>query len=201
LVLLALLLAALLAGVSYLGLRRMGYLGRPESPEFVFENHLLRTPERTWAILRPMDPSTGETRLLFAKAVPEPEYGPAEAAVREVEFPPLPHFRIGRAHRPNPAETWSYVGAEHALYGLMGAKTSREWLEEIRPVREVGRDGNERVLLRATYGDETGATVVYLYDPADPDPTARGFGWLRREVYGGGALTSVEYAIPDGRLE
>ena len=201
LALIALLLAGLLAAVLYLGLRRLGYLERPEPPGFVFENHLLSTPAGTWVILRPMAPSAGDMRCLFAGVVAEPEYGPGEAVLRDDDFPPLPHVRIGLAHRNSPSDEWSYAGSAYALYTLMGAKTPREWLEEIRPVRERDRDGTERVLVRATYFDETGATVTYLYDPADPDPTARGYGWLRREVYGQGALSSVEYTIPDGRLE
>jgi len=178
-------LGLLLAAAVVLLLARLGYLETPEKPGFLFENLLLTAPRGRRVILRPMQQGAPEQRFWFGPIITEPE--------RDDAFDPAPHLRVGIEERDPETRKWIYRRVGSLDLALMGAMTTKEWLMEIRPVRDVAPDGTSRILLLASYGHESGATVSYLRDPAHLVP---GFGWLRHEIYRAGNPPQVYYAIP-----
>jgi hypothetical protein len=197
LALVAVLLGALLAAVVYIGLQRLGHLERWERPQWVFTNHTLKVPYGTRAVIRSANPKAGRERLWFGAKITDPEIPEIPPGPRDL--PALPQIRIGREIQVDDETVWGYVGVTYALFNLMGARAHGEWLEEIRPVRETDERGNQRLMLRATFGNPQGGRGVYFYDPADPAPESRGFGWTRMEIYGKESLDEVLFSFPAGR--
>ncbi|MHC4494038.1 MAG: hypothetical protein ACYTDU_20780, partial [Planctomycetota bacterium] len=163
----ALLLALLLVGVAWLTLDRLGLLEELETPDFVFENHVLGVQRGQRIILRPLQEGTPTLRYTFTGAEVEPE-------VNEKSFFPAPYVVAGMEDRQAGEDTWYFKDYLFLVLGQMGAMTPKEWLEEIGLVRERGRDGAERTLVRARYGHESVAAVLYYFDPERPVP---GVGW------------------------
>ena len=188
------LLLALLLAVAWLTADRFGYLGLPEPPGFVFQNSLLRTELGQRLILRPLDAAAPRMRLTMVASQLEPE--------TEDRYAPLPYALFVAESRRKDEEHFTRekddLRVRYLLYQQMGALTGKEWLEEIRLVTEISRDGGQRTLLRAIFGHENGAQVAYFYDPARPVPVV---GWFRQEVYGGGNPIQLLYAADGGRLE
>lgn len=188
LALVAVLLALLLGGSAFLALDRLGWLREFERPSFRFENPLLSTVPFERVRLRKMQEGQHEVRYTFTTFVTEPE---------DVDpFSTQPHVRAGVESRARDEEEFYYEGEQAYLLRQMGAFSTREWLEEIRPVEERLQDGSTRVRLRATYGHQSGGTTVYFHDPALRVP---GVGWIRQEFYAEGALRHVLYASDAGR--
>jgi hypothetical protein len=80
----------------------------------------------------------------------------------------------------------------------MGALTVKEWLEEIRPLRERGDDGVERLVLRARFGHESGAVIDYFHDPERLCP---GVGWYRHEMQATERPPVVVFATDGGKVD
>ena len=187
--LLALLLAVLLAGSALLALDRLGWLADFDRPSFRFENPLLVTERFERVRLRKMQEGQPEARYTFTTFVTEPaETDP---------FSTQPHVRAGVESRAPTEEEFFYEGEQALLLRQLGAFSTREWLEEIRPVEERLQDGSVRIRVRATYGHQSGGNTVYFHDP---DQRVPGFGWIRQEFYAEGALRHVLYASDAGRV-
>ncbi len=169
----ALLLALLLAGVAWLTLDRLGLLEELEAPDFVFENHLLNVERGQRILLLPLQEGVPAVRYTITGAEAEPE-------VREQPFFPSPYVVAGIEDRQADEDTWYFKDYAFFVLSQMGAMTPKEWLEEIGLVRERGPGGSERLLLRARYGHENGATVLYYFDPERPVPVV---GWCRSEMH------------------
>ena len=186
----ALLLALLLGGVSWLALDRMGRLREFPAPDLVFENHVLRVRRGQRIVLRPMQDGAPTMRYTFTGAEVEPEAGGRS-------FFPAPYVVAGMEDRQAGADTWYFKDYFFLVLGQMGAMTAKEWLEEIDLVRERRRDGTERTLVRARYGHESGATVLYFFDPERPVP---GVGWFRSEMHAQERVPEVHRATPAGHI-
>jgi len=198
----AVLLGVLLTAVIWVGLDRLGYRESAEAPDFVFENVILKVPPGTWVIMRPMQDGVGEVRLLFAQPVVEPEIVRNRKPDPTRDPPQIPYMHMVSQRRRANESFWTRGGDNAALLATMGARGASEWLEEIRPVRERLPDGSHKTMLRALFRSPSGASNAYFYDPADPHPERRGYGWVRVETYGGDSkLSEVLFAIPDGRAE
>jgi len=169
----ALLLALLLGGVGWLALDRLGHLSEFQVPDLVFENHVLRVQRGQRVILRPMQDGEATLRYTFTGTDVEPDAGGRS-------FFPAPYVVAGMEDRQAGADTWHFKDYFYLVLGQMGAMTPKEWLEEIDLVRERRRDGTERTLVRARYGHESGATILYFFDPERPVP---GVGWFRSEMH------------------
>jgi len=197
LVILALLLGAILAGVVYLGLDRQGYLGQQEAPDWEFRNRLLEVPYGTRVIFRSANPDAGRERLWFGPKITDPEV--SGLAPGPQGMPSIPHVRMGRETQVDEERTWYWVGSTHALFSQLGARTTSEWLMEIRPVREALPDGTHKIMLRAAYGNQNGSRTLYFYDPGDKDAASRGFGWVRMEAYAKDQ-GEITFSYPAGRF-
>ena len=197
----AVLLGVLLVGIVSIGLDRLGYGQSYAASGFVFENVLLKVPPGTWVRMRPMQEGVGEVRLLFALPVVEPEINRDKKPNPATDLPPLPFVHMVSQSKRAGDGHWSRGGDHAAILATIGARGLGEWLEEIRPVRERMADGTVKTMLRATYGGTGGAQVAYFYDPSDPHPERRGYGWVRMETYGKDDLAEVLFAIPDGKAE
>jgi hypothetical protein len=169
----ALLLAVLLGGAAWLTLDRLGLLEELPVPDFVFQNHVLGVERGQRIVLWPLQEGVPAVRYTFTGAEVEPE-------VSEKSFFPAPYVVAGMEDRKPNEDTWYFKDYAFFVLGQMGAMTPKEWLEEISLVRERRRDGTERTLIRALYGHESGATVVYYFDPERPVP---GVGWCRSEMH------------------
>jgi len=187
----ALLLALLLSGVAWLTLDRLGLLEELETPDFVFQNHVLGVERGQRIILRPMQEGTPTARYTFTGADVEPEVG-------EKSFFPAPYVVAGMEDRQAGEDTWYFKDYLFLVFGQMGAMTPKEWLEEIGLVRERSPDGAERTLVRARYGHESGAAVLYFFDPERPVP---GVGWFRSEMHAQDRTPEVHYARNAGRID
>jgi hypothetical protein len=187
----ALLLALLLGGAVWLALDRLGLLTELETPDFVFENHVLGVQRGQRIVLRPMQEGTPTVRWTFTGTEVEPE-------VSELSFFPAPHAVAGMEDRQADEDTWYFKDYVFLVLGQMGAMTPKEWLEEIGLVRERGRDGVERMLVRARYGHESGAAVIYYFDPKRPIPVV---GWLRSEMHARDRTPEVHFATPAGKVD
>lgn len=188
----ALLLALLLGGVAWLTLDRLGLLEELEAPGFVFENHLLDVQRGQRILLLPLQEGVPAVRYTITGAEVEPE-------VREKPFFPSPYVVAGLEDRRADEDTWYFKDYAFLVLSQMGAMTPKEWLEEIGLVRERGPRGTERLLLRARYGHESGATVLYYFDPERPVP---GVGWCRSEMHAQAqALPEIHRARDAGRID
>lgn len=200
LVFVAVLLGLLLGGVVYVALDRLGYLEPWEAPDWELENQLLKVPLGSWVILRSANPEAGAERLWFGPKIADPAV--PELPPGPTDMPPVPHVRIGRTTRLPGEKTWLRAGGaadvSFATFAQMGARTPGEYLQEIRPVRELRPDGSRHLMLRAAFGTPTGAKVVYFFDPSEPQPELRGFGWTRMEAYAK-EQAEIVFTFPDGR--
>ncbi|MHC4818614.1 MAG: hypothetical protein ACYTF8_11220 [Planctomycetota bacterium] len=184
-------LALLLGGATWLTLDRLGLLEELPVPDFVFRNHVLDVERGRRIILRPMQEGPPTVRYTFTGTEAEPE-------VSEKAFFPAPYVVTGMEDRKPDEDAWYFKDYFFLVLGQMGAMTPKEWLEEIGLVRERSRDGTERLLVRALYGHESGATVVYYYDPERPVP---GVGWFRSEMHAQDRDPEVHFARDAGRID
>jgi hypothetical protein len=76
-----------------------------------------------------------------------------------------------------------------------GALTIQEWLQEIRPVREVRGAKGDRMLLSAVFGHRNGSVVLYYHDPLQSVPAV---GWTRCEMVAEGRPPEITYASDAG---
>ena len=187
----ALLLALLLGGAGWLTLDRLGLLAELETPDFVFENHVLGVQRGQRIILRPLQEGTPAVRWTFTGAEVEPE-------VSDLSFFPAPYAVAGMEDRQADDDTWYFKDYVFLVLGQMGAMTPKEWLEEIGLVRERGRDGAERMLVRARFGHESGAAVIYYFDPKRPVPVV---GWVRSEMHAQDRTPEVHFASAAGQVD
>lgn len=187
----ALLLALLIGGAAWLTLERLGRLEKLPAPDFLFENHVLGVQRGQRIILRPMQEGAPMLRYTFTGTETEPE-------AAERPFFPAPYVVAGMEDRKADEDTWRFRDYSYLILGQMGAMTPKEWLEEIGPVRERRRDGSERTLLRARYGHESGATVLYYFDPERPVPCV---GWFRSEMHAQGREPEVHRAVDAGQID
>jgi hypothetical protein len=123
-------------------------------------------------------------RLTFTGTEVEPE-------AAERSFFPAPYAVAGMEDRKADEDAWHFRDYLYLVLGQMGAMTPKEWLEEITLVRERGRDGSERTLVRARYGHESGAAVLYYFDPERP---VQGVGWTRSEMHAQGREPEIHFA-------
>ncbi|MHC4550280.1 MAG: hypothetical protein ACYTEZ_16030 [Planctomycetota bacterium] len=186
----AALLYLLLLGAGTLLLQRLGYLAAYEAPTFVFTNHTLAVRRGQRVVVRPLQEGASWVRYTFTATVREPD--PDDALFV------APHAVAGMEDRKAGEDTWYFKEPYFVALGQMGALTSREWLEEIRLVRERTGDGRERTLLRARYGHESGSTIFYYADPDRPVPV---FGWFRTEMHAEGREPEVYFARGGGRID
>jgi hypothetical protein len=177
-------LAVLLGAAAWLTLDRLGCLEDLPVPGFVFENHVLGIQPGQRVILRPMQEGAPALRYTFTGTEVEPE-------VAERSFFPAPYAVAGMEMREAEEDTWRFKDYSYLVLGQMGAMTPKEWLEEIGLVRERARDGSERTLLRARYGHESGAVVLYYFDPERP---VQGVGWTRSELHAQGREPEIHFA-------
>ncbi|MHC5021982.1 MAG: hypothetical protein ACYTGX_18120, partial [Planctomycetota bacterium] len=140
----------------------------------------------------------GRERFWFGPKIVEPEID-LDRAPQATDPPPLPFVALGRETQVEDETQWGYVGVTHAVFTQLGARSLKEWLEEIRPVHERQADGSHKLMLRAIFGHEGGGRMIYYFDPSEPDPAARGFGWVRAEIYGKEDLNEVTFTQPAGR--
>jgi len=189
LALVALLLALLLAATVWLALDRLGWLTEFERPGFRFENPMLKVQRFDRVRIRPMQEGQPEVRYTFTAFVTEP--------ATDDPFSTQPHVRVGVESRGPEEPDFMYEGEQAFLLRQMGAYSTIEWLEEIRPVEELTQDGARVRRLRATYGHQSGGRTVYFTDPSIHVP---GLGWIRQEFYAEGQLRHVLYASDGGRV-
>ena len=191
--LLALVLGLLVIGAVGLGLQRLGYLTDAEPVDFVFTNPTLQVKRGQRVIVRPMLEGGSWRRFTFLVMLAEPQPDdPVYSA---------PHIRAGVEERGEDGNWYRLRSVDQFVQPLalsqMGATTIKEWLEEIRPVREIGNDGTMRTVLRVMFGNVAGGQVIYVFDPNRPIPA---FGWIRQEVHGAeeGKDPEVHFTRPDG---
>jgi hypothetical protein len=191
LVLTAVLLAVLLAAAGGLLAHRLGYFSTWEKPSFAFENSLLGVEKGERIVVRPLQPGAAWARLFFS--VPKTEPDP------ETDLFPAPYVPFGLEERTGGTGDWRYVPPVRFLaLGQMGAMTVKEWLEEIRLVREQGDDGSERLVVRARFGHENGGIIDYFHDPEQLLP---GVGWYRHEMRATEGPPTVFFATDAGKVE
>jgi hypothetical protein len=171
---------------------RLGWWDVPEPPELVFVNPTLGVVRGQRVVLRPILEGATSLRYTFLAEFREPR--------PDDEVAPVPHLRAGVEEREG--GEWC-LRTEQPVAALalcqMGALTAQEWLEEIRPVREVLGAGRERLLLRAQFGHQNGSTIAYYFDPERPVPAV---GWTRSEMLApGGRAPEVHFASDGGRVE
>ena len=189
LALIALALAALLAGLAGLVCDRLGYLQELERASFVFTNHTLGVERGQRVVVRPIRSDATSLRYTFTGAIVEPQQGAA--------LFPQPYAVGGMEDREADEDTWYFKDRAFFLFSQLGAMTPKEWLEEITPVRERTADGKERVLIRARFGHENGSQILYLFDPEKPVPV---FGWFRHELYAEGRDPQIYFARAAGKV-
>jgi len=198
LALIAFSLLALLAAVVFVGLDRLGRLKRWDVPGWKFENQLLRVPSGSRVIVRSAKPDAVQARFMFERTVTEPSVN-RDRAPKPTDPPSLPYIVLWVETKRPGERVWRFTSINYAALAQMGARTTREWLEELGPVRETLPDGSEKIMLRARYGQENGSQAAYFYNPGDSLASNRGFGWSRMEAYGSEQMSDVSYTIPDGR--
>ena len=186
---LAALLFALCVAAGLLLVDRLGWREEAKPVEWTFVNTTLSVARGQRAVLRPILESVPALRYTFFGANTEPGTDDPMA--------PVPHLRAGVEERNG--DEWEYRPPPEALaLCQMGALTPQEWLEEIRPVREVGGAKGDRMLLKAVFGHRSGAVVSYYFDPERPVPA---FGWTRSEMLSEGRVPEVHFASDGGRAE
>lgn len=181
----AVLLTFLCGAAAVLLLQRLGYLDAVEVPRIHFENRMLDVEYGRRVVLRPLQEGGAHARYWFGPRMNDPRF--------DDKVSPLPHIRVGLEDRQKDEDTWYFVTAQYLVLGQLGAITTDEWLEEIRPVSEKLPDGSRRVVIRATFGHSSGAVVHYYHHPDHPVP---GFGWYRHELLAQGRGEQVYFAYP-----
>lgn len=168
---------------------RLGWWGEARAPEWSFVNPTLGVARGQRVVLRPILEGVPALRYTFLAAVLEPGTDDPMA--------PVPHLRAGVEERGD--DVWEFRPPPEALaLCQMGALTPQEWLEEIRPVREVGGAKGDRMLLQAVFGHRNGAIMAYYFDPARPVPAV---GWTRSEMVTEGRMPEIHFASDGGVAE
>ena len=186
---LAVFLLLLCGFAAYLLLDRLGLREEPKPVEWTFVNPTLSVARGQRTVLRPILESVPALRYTFFLTVTEPGTDDPMA--------PVPHLRAGVEERNG--DEWEYRPPPEAIaLCQMGALTAQEWLQEIRPVREVGGAKGDRTLLKAVFGHRNGAVVSYYFDPGQPVPA---FGWTRSEMLSEGRMPEVHFASDGGMAE
>jgi len=186
----AVLLGVLLLAALTLGVKRLGYFSDEAARSIEFLNPTLDTVRGQRVVFRPVQQGAQSRRFWAAVVVSEPEVGDPVFA--------FPHIRVGVEVRAPNASGWTYrPPVSFVSLARMGALRSGEYLADIRWVREHGRDGSERDLICATYGDFEGKQIVYYFDPDRPVPIV---GWIRREQHRDEPPPDVHFADDGGDL-
>ena len=186
--------ALLLLSTAYLAADRLGYLREWEEPGWVFENRLLEIEPRTVMFVRPAQAGATDGRIVLLGAVTEPD---PQSQTRAPNAH-LPHVVVGVQARHPDGESWRPPELGHWALGQLGALTSKEWLAEIRLVREKREEGGDRILLRVGFQHETGASTSYFYDPDPKEAAKYPLGWFRTERAGPGESPDIDFAYPGG---
>ena len=198
LAIIALLLGGLLLGVVVVGLDRLGHFEHWDVPGWKFENPLLKVKSGTKVVVRPTSPNGVKMRFMFERIVTEPTVN-RQRQPKPTDPPTMPYILLWMETMRPEDDRWRFTGISYAVLAQMGARTTREWLEELGPVRETLPDGTTKIMLRARFGLESGAQAAYFFDPNESDPSLRGFGWTRMEAYGAEQTSEINYTIPAGR--
>jgi len=182
----AMLLGALCVGAAFLLVDRLGWSRDEPPPEWTFQNPTLGVAKGQRVVLRPILEGVPSLRYTFTAAVVEPAADDPVA--------PVPHWRVGVEERAE--DDWEYRPhvASLALCQL-GALTEQEWLQEIRPVREVRGERGDRMLVKAVFGHRSNAVVSYYHDPLRTVPAV---GWSRSEIVAEGRPPEVHFASDGG---
>ncbi len=194
----ATLLGGLLAAVVMVSLDRLGHLQDWDVPGWRFENALLKVKSGTYVVVRSADPDGVKFRFMFERTVTEPTVN-RDREPKPTDPPPMPYVLLWMETMGPGDNHWRFARVSYAALAQIGARTTQEWLEELGPVREVLRDGTTKIMLRARFGLQNGAQAIYFFDPNEPDPSIRGFGWTRMEAYGAEPMPHISYTIPAGR--
>ncbi len=182
-------LAALCCGAAFLLVDRLGRLRDEPPAEWTFVNPTLGVARGQRVVLRPILEGVPLLRYTFLAAILEP---PTDDPVS-----PVPHLRAGVEERSG--DEWEVLPSVASLeLCQMGALTAQEWLEEIRPVREVRGERGDRMLLKAVFGHRSGAGVSYYHDPLRPVPAV---GWMRSENVAEGRPPEIHFASDGGMAE
>jgi hypothetical protein len=181
----AALLFVLCVSAGALLVRRLGWWEAPAPIEWTFVNPTLSVPRGQRVVLRPILEGVRPLRYTFLARITEPR--------PDDDMAPVPHLRAGVEELED--GEWAYQQPEALALSQLGALTAQEWLEEIRPVVERRGSGEERMLLKATFGHRTGATVTYYHDPAQPVPAV---GWTRSEMLADGRPPELHFATDAG---
>jgi hypothetical protein len=186
---LAAVLLVLCAAAAVLLARRLGWQEMPKPADWVFVNPTLDVARGQRVVLRPILEGVPALRYTFLASVAEPG--------TDDPLAPVPHIVAGIEERNG--DEWEYRPPPEALaLCQMGALTPREWLEEIRPVREVGGAGGDRMLLRAVFGHRNGSVISYYVDPAQRVPAV---GWTRSEMVTEGRMPEIHFASDGGMAD
>ncbi len=194
----AMLLGGLLAGVVVVGLDRLGHLETWDVPGWKFENTLLNVKSGTYVVVRSAKSDAVKFRFMFERTVTEPTVN-RDRQPKPTDPPAMPYVLLWMETMRPEDNHWRFTSVSYAALAQMGARSTGEWLEELGPVREVLRDGTTKIMLRARFGMQSGAQVLYFFDPSEPDPSIRGFGWTRMEAYGAEQMSEISFTIPAGR--
>ncbi|HEX5137449.1 MAG TPA: hypothetical protein VFY93_10780 [Planctomycetota bacterium] len=166
--------------------RRLGWWDAPAPIEWTFVNPTLSVARGQRVVLRPIVEGVRPLRYTFVLPVTDP--------LPDDPVAPVPHLRAGVEEYEE--GEWAYrPPVEAVAFCQMGALTPQEWLTEIRPILESGGAGGARMLLKATFGHRSGATVAYYHDPMAPVP---GLGWTRNEMVAEGRPPELYFATDGG---
>jgi hypothetical protein len=182
-------LFALCCGAAILLASRLGWWATAEQVEWTFVNPTLGVARGQRVILRPIVEGVRSFRYTFLLAVAEP--------MTDDPVAPVPHLRAGVEELEG--DEWLYRPPVEALaFCQLGALTPQEWLEEIRPVMEVGGAFGDRMLLKAIFGHRNGSIVFYFHDPERPVPAV---GWTRSEMVVQERPPEIHFATDGGLAE
>lgn len=194
---LAVLLTALLGASAWLALDRYGWLAEPEAPGWSWSNGLVTVPRGQVMILRSARERVPDGRYWFGPKTTQPDLqGNPQAPGSEA-----PHVFVGVQMRNPDGESWAPPQFQFWPLRQLGAMTQKEWLSEIRLVREQQPDGSHRTLLVASYGHESGATVEYVHEPDPEAARASPLGWFRTVRKGPGQPPDVLFAYDGGIVQ
>jgi len=182
----ALLLGALCAGAGFLLADRLGWCGVEPPAEWTFVNPTLDVVRGQRVVLRPILEGVPSLRYTFLATILEP--------AADDEVAPVPHLRAGVEEWSD--DEWRFRPPVASLVLCqLGALTAQEWLQEIRPVREVRGERGDRMLLKAVFGHRSGAVVTYYHDPSQRVPAV---GWTRCEMVAEGQMPEINFASDGG---